>query len=129
MSKSKIVLVAFFVGLISAFLILNYIYKDHRDISAEEAAFTIDAADMIEEFTTDAERSSSTYLDKTVLIKGIVSDIQEEAFVLASVIYCYADSLTLSALQIADQVEAKGRFIGFDELLETIKIDQVTTNK
>ena len=71
----------------------------------------------------------SKYLDKTVLIKGIVSDIQEEAFVLASVIYCYADSLTLSAVQTADQVEAKGRFIGFDELLETIKIDQVTTNK
>ena len=65
MSKSKIVLVAFFVGLISAFLILNYIYKDHRDISAEEAAFTIDATDMIEEFTTDAERSSSKYLDKS----------------------------------------------------------------
>lgn len=129
MSKSKIVLIAFFVGLISAFLILNYIYKDHRDISSEEAAFTVEASEMIKEFTTAPEESSNKYLDKTVLIKGTISEIEEDAFVLESVIYCYADSLTLSTLQTADEVEAKGRFIGFDELLETIKIDQVTTNK
>ena len=129
MSKSRIVLIAFFVGLIAAFLILNYIYKDHRDISSEEVAFAVEASEIIKEFGTAAEESSNKYLDKTILIRGTISAIEEDVFVIESIIYCYADSLTLSRLQKADQVEAKGRFIGFDELLETIKIDQVTTNK
>ncbi|MAD98088.1 MAG: hypothetical protein CMB99_12250 [Flavobacteriaceae bacterium] len=126
MKKSKIVLFSFFAGLIATFLILRYVYKDHRDIATESASFRLVSSELITEFSTDAEAATTKYLDQTVEISGEVSGVSEAYFTLNQSIVCYTDSLSISKISNSQQIKAKGRFIGYDDLLEEIKFDQVT---
>ncbi len=126
MKKSKIVLFSFFIGLIATFLILRYVYKDHRDIATESASFSLVSTELITEFTTDAETATKKYLDQTVELSGTVSSISDSYFTLNQSIVCYTDSISISKLTSSQAIKAKGRFIGYDDLLGEIKFDQVT---
>ena len=104
----------------------NYMYKNHRDISSEKAKFVIEAPDFIKEYNTALERSITKYLDKTIQLKGAITDIDAESFTLNKMIICYADSITLKSIKRNSIINVKGRNIGYDELLDLIKLDQVT---
>lgn len=129
MNKRKYILLFLVVGIVIALLAYNYLYKDHRDISSEKAAFKVTTTEIVSEFNEDAEKATSKYLDKTIQITGKVKEIDSDSFLLDSDILCYADSTTISSLSKNLDVSVKGRFIGYDELLENIKIDQVSIIK
>jgi len=101
-------------------------YKSHRDISKEKAAFTMKSSELIKEYTTNLTAATATYLDKTIQLKGLVTGVDDESFILNEVVICYTDSLTLVSVKSNSIITVKGRNIGFDELLENIKLDQVT---
>ena len=101
-------------------------YKDHRDISTEKADFTFSSKDLVNEYQIDLDDAIIKFLDKTIEVNGKVTDVERNNFTLDNVIICYADSLTLDNLNITDEIKVKGRSIGYDELLEYIKLDQVT---
>ncbi len=101
-------------------------YKSHRDISKEKALFTMNSIELIKEYTANLETATATYLDKTIQLKGVVTEVDEESFTLNEVIVCYTDSITLLNIKNDSPIIVKGRNIGYDELLENIKLDQVT---
>ena len=129
MKKRSYFLLFLSVGIIGAFFVYNYLYKDHRDISNEKAAFVLTSNQMTQEFSKDSETSTAKYLDKTIEISGKITEIEKDNFLLGSSISCYTDSLTILSLSINKEVSVKGRFIGYDELLENIKLDQVSIVK
>lgn len=104
----------------------NYMYKEHRNISTEKAEFNTTAEVLIKEYINDLETNINRYLDKIIQLKGTITEVDKESFTLNKVIVCYADSITLSSVENNSSVIVKGRNIGFDELLELIKLDQVT---
>jgi peptidoglycan hydrolase CwlO-like protein len=116
------------VGLIILSMIIgyNYMYKEHRNISTEKAEFNTTAEVLIKEYINDLETNINRYLDKIIQLKGTITEVDKESFTLNKVIVCYADSITLSSVENNSSVIVKGRNIGFDELLELIKLDQVT---
>ena len=101
-------------------------YKSHRDISQEEAMFKVNSIEFIQEFTKDINASVDKYLDKTIELKGEITEIEKDNFILDNTIVCYADSIVLSHASVNEVITLKGRSIGYDELLEQIKLDQVT---
>lgn len=101
-------------------------YKDHRDISTEEALFTKTSKELIEEYQNDLEKSATKYLDKTIEVKGKITDVESDSFTLNDAIVCYTDSITIKKIYLNAEIIVKGRCIGYDELLEYIKLDQVT---
>ena len=115
-----------FIGHI--FLGYQYIYQEHRDISAENAEYTIDANDFIAEFLSDQEGSQTKYLNKTIAINGNITTHNNNSVTLNSTIFCSLLNET-DKNAINSSVTVKGRFIGYDDLLEEIKLDQCSLIK
>ena len=65
----------------------NYIYKDHRDIESEKAAYTVKAASFIKEFQLNEAEATTKYLNKTIEIEGTLSSIDENSVVLEELIF------------------------------------------
>ena len=112
------------VLIIGGVLLYNYVYKDHRDIENEEPSFIVTSEDLITEFTSDDKIASEKYLDKTIQIIGMVTSLDGNVLQVESVISCYFKDTLNSNQLLNKKIEIKGRCIGYDELLEEIKIDQ-----
>lgn len=122
-------LVALLIAVALAFFTYQYMYQDHRNIAEEEAAFTVDAKQLIAAFTSNTDGANAKFLDKTIEVKGIVSSIDTKYFVLNESIDCYTDSVQLSTVTKGKALTIKGRCIGYDDLFATIKLDQVSVKK
>ncbi len=127
MKRKTILIIALLLLLISYFG-YNYIYQDHRDISTEKAEYSVDANDFIAEFLSNVEGSQTKYLNKTLAISGNITSQTNNTVTLNNTIFC---SLLkeVGMNTINSSVTVKGRFIGYDDLLEEIKLDQCTILK
>ncbi len=126
MNKRKLLITVSIAILLSGVIGYNYMYKSHRDISEEKAAFVLTSSELTKEFTADMEASIKKYLDKTIELNGRVTEIEKDNFMLDNTIVCYTDSITITQLIKNKLINVKGRSIGYDELLDLIKLDQVT---
>ena len=126
MRKRKYLVVFLLTLILSVIIGYNYMYKEHRNISSEKADFILNSQDLVNEYQIDLDEATAKYLDKTIELSGKVTDVESDNFTLNNVVICYSDSLTIQSLNITDNIKAKGRSIGYDELLEHIKLDQVT---
>ena len=111
---------------ILVFAIVGYNYVLHggaRNLSSEEAAFSITSKTIIDEFTTDSEAANKKYLDKAITISGKITSISGKDVILDDVIVC---SLTENDATLKENqtVILKGRVVGYDDLMGEIKMDQ-----
>jgi len=102
----------------------KYIYQSHRDISSEKPDFTIDSGDLINEFVVNAELANHKYLNKTIKIMGKVTEINDGTISLNDAVLCYMIQSEIDNSILNSKIVIKGRFIGYDDLLEELKIDQ-----
>lgn len=105
----------------------NYIYKDHRNIKSEAASATLASTKLVESFLESPKKADSLYLDKTVEITGKVTSIGDSDLVLDEKVFCTFESIP--DVELNANVTIKGRCIGFDDLLEEVKIDQCSIIK
>lgn len=105
-------------------LVYSYVYQDHRDIEKEKAEFTMDADIIIKEFFMNSQVNETKYLNKTIEVKGIVTNQSEKSISLNDNIFCQFSELIPSKLKTNIEISIKGRFIGYDDLLEELKFDQ-----
>lgn len=102
-----------------------YIYQEHRNIQNENPEYIVTSSSIINEFIVQPGKSEQKYLNKTIQVSGIISEINTGELLLSDEIYCALnDSLEHSTLKTKSQITIKGRVIGFDDLLEQIKLDQ-----
>ena len=106
----------------------NYIYQDHRDIQSEKPAFILKATDFINDFQKNEEEATATYLNKTLEIEGVLSSIDGNTVVVENVIFfaLSENETPPDPNQLGKVVHVKARCIGYDNLLEEIKLDQAT---
>ena len=113
----------FIVLLIIVYAVWN---KPHKNYSNTKPNITIDSSNFIKEFKTNSTIATEKYLNQIILISGNVTDTLTKSVVLNNGIVCTFDSLSLKALgliQINNEVSIKGRFVGFDDLFEEIRLD------
>ena len=116
------------IGIIIVTIIAyNYIYKDHRDIKSEEVAFSLTSSELIEKFIIDPKLAEDLFLDKTIEVKGVVTAVGETDVVLDEKIFCAFQNTPV--VKLNSLLVIKGRCIGFDDLLEEVKLDQCTMIK
>ena len=102
-----------------------YLFREHRDIKNEKPELIITSALIISEFIQEPSKSEQKYLNKTIQVSGIIKEIDPRGLLLSDGVHCTLnDSLAHSSLNIETQITIKGRVIGFDDLLEQIKLDQ-----
>ena len=110
--------------LILAFAGYKYLYQDHRDINKEHPEFTVTSTSMHDDFLINSILSEKKYLDKTIVVSGIISEINKNDVTLDDKVFCQFTNIQNQSLKINDNTKIKGRFIGYDDLLEQVKLDQ-----
>ena len=128
MSKKQRYLVLILVALVvGAFIGYQTVFNaKHRNIVEEEVSFFLSASDLQTPFFENNEEVSSTYIDQVVQVSGKVTDVSADALELdAKVQVNLLDSLTVNISNGAS-VTIKGRCVGYDDLLEVVRVDQST---
>lgn len=128
--KKKII-IGFVILVVLVFGIFKYIYKSHRDISSEEANFTVTVSSLNNEFKLSDSLTLIKYRDKTINLSGKVSSIDaaSKSIVIDEKMNAvFTDSLP-NGIQLNQPISIKGRFIDYDDLLEEFKMDQVSILK
>ena len=119
--RKKAIILCLIIGAIVAY---KYVYKSHRDIATEIASFKISASDLSEEFQINAKDSEAKYLDNTIQISGQISEVDGLSITLDDKVFCQFTEPQETSYKLNQEVKIKGRFIGYDDLLEQVKIDQ-----
>ncbi|UKM64692.1 hypothetical protein GSB9_01249 [Flavobacteriaceae bacterium GSB9] len=120
--KKWIVIIILLIAVIIGY---NYLYQDHRDIASEAANYTVSSQNLKSEFETSPIQAEQKYLNKTIEVSGIVSEFNLNDLTLNDNIFCILKN-PKQELKVGTSIKVKGRIIGYDDLLEQIKLDQCT---
>jgi autonomous glycyl radical cofactor GrcA len=125
MAKYKIVvaLLIFLVASIGGYL---YVYQGHRDISNEKESFSVNVDTLYTEFMSDEFQANEKYLDKTISVSGRITkiDYKNKSIVINEKLFALFDNDLPASIKPQLEVEVKWRLLGYDSLLEEIKLDQ-----
>ncbi|KFF02963.1 OB-fold protein [Flavobacterium reichenbachii] len=106
----------------------GFLFKEARNIETEMPDFSITAAKLIEDYSSNPEKANSLYLNKTIELKGLVTKETDSVIVLENSVFClFTQKITQKLLN--NNTVVKGKCIGYDELFQEIKLDQCTINK
>ena len=121
MKKNKIITALLIISVTLA--AYKLVYPNHRNIAEEVAMFSITSDAISNEFMTDVANAELKYLNNTVEISGTISEINDKDLTIDETIFCqFLDQF--SNLKEQQKITIKGRVIGFDDLLEQVKLDQ-----
>jgi len=102
----------------------NYVYQDHRNIEKEVATVIISSTVISNEFSQNPSKAEKKYLNKTVEIFGLVTELNKKDLTLDYRVFCQFENEFDKSLIIDSKFKIKGRVIGYDDLLEEVKLDQ-----
>ena len=113
-------------GIIITILIVgyNYVYQDHRDIAKEEAEFVLNSKEIKNEFVSNVFTAEEKYLNRTIEVSGTISETNKADITIDDNVFCQFSNDINSSINLNSIVTIKGRVIGYDDLLEQVKLDQ-----
>lgn len=106
----------------------GFLYKEARNIASEMPDFSLTAAKLSKDYTSNPQKADSLYLNKTIEITGKVTKETDSVVILNNAVFCLFTQKIKGKL-INNKVTVKGKCIGYDELFEEVKLDQCTINK
>lgn len=130
MKKKLLVFVLVIAAVVSA-IVYFYMYKEHRNIATETADFTITVADLQKEFMANDSAAYQKYQDKTIQIAGKISstdDANKTIIIDDKLFAAFLEKLPVDLVS-GKQITIKGRFLGYDDLVEEFKMDQAAVVK
>lgn len=106
----------------------NFLYKSHRDFATEETLSINSVTDFLKLFNENETEANKKYLNKVIESNGIITDVdlKNKSITIDEVIFASFDETNMLTFKINSKIHYKGRFIGYDELLEEIKLDNCT---
>ena len=113
-------------GIIITILIIgyNYVYQDHRDIAKEEAEFVLNSKEIKNEFVSNVFTAEEKYLNRTIEVSGTISETNIVDITIDDNVFCQFSNNINSSVNLNSIITIKGRVIGYDDLLEQVKLDQ-----
>lgn len=127
----KIALGLLLLAIIASVGVYFYMYQEHRDIANEASAYSLTVPELSQQYVTDVTASDKKYLDQTIEVSGTITSIDaaNHSIVLDEKLSAVFKDSILPKLSIQSTIKIKGRFIGFDDLLEELKMDQVSVSE
>lgn len=127
--KKKLLVIStvLLVGILTALVVYNYVFQgEHRNIASEKATVSLSADEFYSHFENNEALATTNYLDKVVETKGKITLIEGTDIELNNKVQISFNSKETLKLQKGQSLTIKGRCVGYDELLEVVKIDQAT---
>ncbi len=118
----KKLIFGFLIIVILAIFGYQYVFRSAENVGKATSEFTIDATEISDDFKNNLQEAEIKYRDKIFTVEGIITDIEEEGIILNNSIYCKFDEKIKHSKN--DQIKVKGKYIGYDDLFEVIKLDQ-----
>lgn len=127
----KLALGLLLLAIIASVGVYFYLYQEHRDISSENSVFILTVSELSQQYTTDVAASNKKYLDQTIEVNGTITSIDavNHSIVLDEKLSAVFNDSILPKFSMQSTIKIKGRFIGFDDLLEELKMDQVSLSE
>ncbi len=124
MKKSRIIALFFLLSVVVGVSAFNYVmHGGGRNLLKEETNFSVSSNDLAKEFSTNTNLANAKYLEKAVAVKGIVADVNNNVITLDNGVVCTLQTAN-NAIKKNQVVTIKGRVVGYDDLMEEIKLDQ-----
>lgn len=119
--RSKWIGGIFVVGIFSVFAISKWMYQDHETTAERDVALV----STVDEFSAKVEANQTELENQIVEVTGKVSQVDVDGFMLEGTIYGkMEDPAQISQITEGQELTIRGRYIGYDELLEEIKLDK-----
>ncbi len=119
--KSSILLLLLALLLLGAFGVYKYAYQPHETTESRSVDYSGSATDFLSKIKSNPD----AWVNKAVELKGKVSANDGKGITLNSAIFCQMrDDVSVSGLKKGAQVKLKGRVIGYDDLMEELKLDK-----
>ena len=134
--KHLYIVVAIVIALYGLYMVYSMYNKPHKIISEQPVDFQISADDLMKEFLTNEGLATSKYLDKIVILEGLLKQISSAngliVVVLESdnaIVNCEMSPENSHNIDQQNQGEVlfvKGLFIGYDDLLGELQLKKCT---
>jgi len=103
-------------------IVYNYVYQGHRDIATEAFDYELQSTLLSGLMSNEAE--AVNYADKVIKTEGTITAVEQNSVILDNKIQVNFNEINLNALAVSKKLTIKGRCVGYDDLLELVKIDQ-----
>lgn len=124
--KSKIFLVFLIISILLAVVVFKNAMKPPAKIETKEAAFS----GTSDTFLSKIQENAVIWQDKVIVLQGTITSKDEKGITLSNQIYCqFREDIDVTSLNNNDTIKLKGRVIGYDDLLEELKLDQCIIQK
>jgi len=121
LKKNKLILTFLFVLGMICFAFYTLTMEPPTSIENRKVDFTGSADELLVKITDHTEE----WQDKIVVVSGEVSSSDDKVIMLSRKIYCQLKQVTdLQKINPSNNISLKGRIIGYDDLLEELKLDQ-----
>ena len=102
-------------------VIYTYTMRAPTTIENKKIDFTGSAEELLLKITDHTEE----WQDKIVVVSGEVTSSDDKGIMLSRKIYCQLKQVTdFQKINLSKNISLKGRIIGYDDLLEELKLDQ-----
>nr|WP_315223485.1 hypothetical protein [uncultured Flavobacterium sp.] len=122
----KKIFIGTLIVLATAAAVYFYTYQDHRNISTEKASYVMSISDLEQEFAKNDSLALLKYQDKTIELTAQVTAVENEdkALILEQKLFATFNDSVPENIISGEKISIKGRFLGYDELLDEFKMDQ-----
>ncbi len=121
LKRNKILLFLSAIVIVTGYSTYKYIYKPHKTIEDYEVKFV----GTSEAFLKKVKEDAIVWQNVVVELSGTITSKDENGITMNTSIYCqFKKSASISQLKTGQKIEIKGRVIGYDDLLDEIKLDQ-----
>ena len=117
-------IIALIIIILVVFIGYNYLYQDHRSIENENAEYVISSIELATLFSENSSQSEQKFLNKTIKVSGLISELNHKNITIDDKVFCQFSSDIKIELTEKSKIKIKGRVIGYDDLLEQVKLDQ-----
>tara|TARA_B100001996_G_scaffold175299_1_gene133819 strand:- start:129 stop:542 length:414 start_codon:yes stop_codon:yes gene_type:complete len=113
------------LSIIGLIIIYNTYNKPHKDFDKSPFEVTIESRELISLYQDNTDNANTRFLNKILLVIGTITNIETNIIILDNGIVCTLDpsQIITEEININNKVSVKGRCIGYDDLLEEVRID------
>jgi uncharacterized protein (DUF1330 family) len=144
--KTIIVTVIFILALVALigggvyYIVKNIIFKDEVSLAEKTADYSMSCDSIYQEFKSNKETASQKFLGKTIILSGVVNNIEKiennvnvvyKVNSGEAVVSCTLDSLNAPKLKTAqgEKLVLKGEYVGYEDDLMFVEIPEIKFNR
>ena len=114
--------------LLSLFAIVvgyNKYNKEHVDFTIVEVVADFEATEL-SEFVSSLNLEERGAIGNNVYsVEGVVAKTTSEGFTLKGGVFCQTENTSLLTSKEGDSVKIRGRFVGYDDIFQEVRLDHV----